>query len=255
MNQSDCVRPTPTYAVYRPGYAPSVLDVCFGLSPISLSEARCADVGAGPGIWARKMALRGVRVDAVESDPALRTEGEKLTLGLPVIWHPGSPLATGLASQTFDLVSMDFSYHWPDFDKTVAELDRIALPGGLVTVLWNARHYEDNPLLTDILNYLYKLVPDLQGLSSGRASLRQDLAERLRAWPGFEDELYVEGRHTEYQTPEQYLGLWESVSPVRAAAGEVAFSAFLGYIRDVTQGIERIEATYSSRAWIARKHG
>ena len=68
----------------------------------------------------------------------------------------------------------------------------------------------------------------------------------------FSDVLYVEGRHVEKQSPERYIGLWESVNDVRVQAGEEKFRQFIEYIRSVTQNIEFIEAEYLTRAWIAR---
>ena len=253
MKHGDFTDLAKNYALYRPGYSPMVLDMFCGLCRVPLSEARCADVGAGTGIWSRQVARRGVRVDAVEPNDAMRGEGEVLNDGLPIVWHAGSAECTDLPAASFDLVSMASSFHWPDFDQAVAEFARILVPGGLFMALWNTRRYESNPLLVDIEAHLHKLVPEMKRVSSGRSVFCEGLLDRMGASPVFEDVVYVEGRHTELQTPEHYIGLWESVNDVRVQAGEDRFAAFIDYIRQKTRGMVSIEAEYTTRAWIARK--
>ena len=253
MKHGDFTALAKNYAQYRPGYSPFVLDVFLGLSPVPLDQARCVDAGAGTGIWSRQMATRGLRVDAVEPNGAMRTEGEQQNNGLPVQWHAGSAECTGLPSHAFHLASMASSFHWPDFGQAVTEFDRILQPGGLFMALWNTRRYESNPLLAEIEDFLRKLVPDMKRVSSGRSEFCDGLMDRLRTCGVFADVLYVEGRHTELQTPEHYIGLWESVNDVRVQAGEERFAAFIDHIRQVTRGLPHIEAEYTTRAWIARK--
>ena len=66
------------------------------------------------------------------------------------------------------------------------------------------------------------------------------------------DVLYLEGRHTESQSPERYIGLWQSVNDVRVQAGEERFARFIAHIEEVTRETPVIEAEYLTRAWIAR---
>lgn len=121
--------------------------------------------------------------------------------------------------------------------------------------LWNTRRYEVNPLLADIEHYLHGLVPELKRVSSGRSDFCENLTDRLMGCGKFDDVIYLEGLHTEKQTPERYIGLWESVNDVRVQAGEQRFAQFLDYIRDKTSDIAEIDAQYLTRAWIAHKPG
>ena len=79
------------------------------------------------------------------------------------------------------------------------------------------------------------------------------LTERLAACREFDEVIYLEGRHIEHQTPQRYLGLWESVNDVRVQLGEEKFAAFLAYVREKTAELHDIEAEYLTRAWIARR--
>ena len=263
MKHGDFTELAQKYAQYRPGYAPFILEAFLGLKDIRERERErereskkraVADVGAGTGIWSRQLAEQGCHVLAVEPNDAMRTAGEAQNGDLDITWFAGGAENTGLPDASCDMVTMASSFHWPDFDKAVAEFGRILKPGGLFMALWNTRFYESNPLLMEIEDYLHKLVPELKRVSSGRSEFCNGLTERLRAQKEFSDVLYLEGRHTEQQTPERYLGLWESVNDVRVQAGEERFAQFLNHIRQVTKGLEFIEAEYLTRAWVARAH-
>lgn len=249
MKHGDFTALAENYARYRPGYAPFVLKAFLSLTG---KNGLCADVGAGTGIWSRQLAAEGVRVIAVEPNDAMREAGAKQNADLNITWCRGEAEHTGLPNDSCDMVCMASSFHWPDFDAALKEFQRILKPGGLFMALWNTRHFESNPLLRDIENYLYKLVPGLKRVSSGRSEFCNTLTDRLRAREEFKDVLYVEGYHTEQQSQERYIGLWNSVNDVRVQAGEEHFARFINYIENVTKDIPYIEAEYRTRAWIAQ---
>lgn len=114
---------------------------------------------------------------------------------------------------------------------------------------------EANPLLVQIEDDLKALVPNLKRVSSGRSDFCESLHDRLSRTNGFSEILYLEARHVERQTPERYMGLWRSVNDIRVQAGERLFEEFLGRIERRIAGLEHIEATYLTRAWVARRIG
>ena len=251
MEHGDFTELADNYARYRPGYSPFVLDAVMGLLG-SDKNPIVADVGAGTGIWSRMLAARGAEVTAVEPNEAMRAEGMRQSPS-SIAWVGESAEKTTLPGLSFALVTMASSFHWPDFDSAVAEFYRILKTRGLFMALWNTRFFECSPVLVSIENKLHELVPDLKRVSSGRSEFCDSLTERLERCGFFSDVLYLEGFHTEMQTPEHYIGLWKSVNDVRVQAGDERFSAFLEYIRKETAGFEHIEARYKTRAWIARR--
>ncbi len=253
MKHGDFTTLADNYAKYRPGYSPFVTDAFLGLTGKHVKDIKGADLGAGTGIWTRILADRGVNMTAVEPNDAMRGEGIRQNDSRTIVWHEGSAEKTPLKDQEFDFVTMASSFHWPNFDQAVAEFRRILKPHGLFMALWNTRRYESNPLLLDIEQKLKELVPEMRRVSSGRSEFCDDLLNRLKACPVFEDVLYLEGRHIEQQTPEHYIGLWESVNDVRVQAGPDRFTAFIDYIREKTQNLSHIDAEYTTRAWIARR--
>ncbi len=242
-----------SYALYRPGYAPMVLEAFLAMLGKKPEELDIADVGAGTGIWSRALAGRGVRVTAVEPNDAMRAAGMRQNGSLSIQWVQGSGEETTLPDSAFDAVCMASSFHWTQFERAIKEFCRILRPGGLFLALWNTRHYESNPVLVDIEETLRNMVPHMKRVSSGRSEFCAGLFDRLHGHQAFSDVLYLEGRHTETQSRERYIGLWESVNDVRAQAGESVFAGFLDAVRSKIAHLPSIEAEYTTKAWLARK--
>jgi SAM-dependent methyltransferase len=242
------------YARYRSGYAPSVATAIVSLLACPLAETEAADIGAGTGIWTTMLAKRGLRsVTAVEPNDEMRRQGILSTRGINILWRKGTGEATGLPNESVDLVSMASSFHWVDFEKGCAEFQRILRPGGRFAALWNPRLIEANPLLMEIEGEITRLKPDFRRAFSGRVGLTERLSDMLCSKVGFDDVLYLEGRHVALQTPEQYLGAWRSVNDVQVQLGPDLFGQFLRYVERKVEALSSIETTYLTRAWTARR--
>jgi ubiquinone/menaquinone biosynthesis C-methylase UbiE len=242
------------YARYRPSYAPSVLTSLLALVGRPVGDIDAADVGAGTGLWTMMLAACRLKsVVAVEPNDEMRQQGMQATRNGAVTWRKGNGEATGLASQSCDLLSMASSFHWVDFDKGCAEFQRVLRPGGRFVALWNPRLIEVNPLLAEIESEICRLKPDIRRVSSGRSGLTERLADMLWQKAGFDDVVYIEGRHVAQQTPEQYLGAWRSVNDLQVQLGPTLFQRFLDLVERKTVGLPTVTTTYLTRAWAARR--
>lgn len=241
------------YAKYRPGYCPMVLDAVLGLSAKQPTDIDFVDVGAGTGIWSRQVAAAGCKVIAVEPNDSMRQKGITASGNDNILWKNGSGENTGLDSASADFVSMASSFHWTDFDVAIREFARLIRPGGFFVALWNPRYLAPNAMLVEIEEFLKNLVPELNRVSSGNSVFCDGLLDRLETVDSFGDVIYVEGRHIEKQSKQHYLGLWKSVNDIRVQAGEERFEKFLAYIDDRIGEDDIIEASYRTRAWIARR--
>ena len=127
------------YVKFRPSYPAAAVDLILeGLGdPYRLTAA---DVGAGTGISARLLGDRGVRVTAVEPGAVMR---EAAAPHANVTWVTGTAEATGLGSQSVDLVVCAQSFHWFRASDAVAEFGRIVRPGGRLAIMWNRRSATD----------------------------------------------------------------------------------------------------------------
>lgn len=253
MKHGDFTTLAGDYARYRPRYSSTVTTAILNLVGCPLTEINAADVGAGTGIWTLMLAERGLHtVTAVEPNDEMRRQGVLASRRMNISWRKGTGEATGLADKSVHLVSMASSFHWVDFDKGCAEFQRILCPGGRFVALWNPRLIELNPLLVEIEKEITRLKHDIRRVSSGRSGLTERLTDMLWSKPGFDDVLYLEGRHIAQQTPEQYLGAWRSVNDLQVQLGPDLFGRFLRYVERKIDGLASIETTYLTRAWSAR---
>jgi SAM-dependent methyltransferase len=127
------------YIRYRPTYpAEAVHAILDGLGP--LERVVAADVGAGTGISARLLGDRGVRVIAVEPGEAMRRAAAPHA---NVVWVAGRAEATGLASQTVDLVLCAQSFHWFRAADALSEFARILKERRHLAITWNRRSTSD----------------------------------------------------------------------------------------------------------------
>jgi SAM-dependent methyltransferase len=254
LKHGDFTRLAGAYAKFRPGYAPQVATAILGFVGHTAAKVDAADIGAGTGMWTRILAARGLRsIIAIEPNDEMRKKGVETSRGSPITWRKGAAEDTGLADASVDLVSMASSLHWADFDKACDEFHRILRPGGVFVALWNPRFIETNPLLVEIEAEITRLKPDIRRVSSGRSGITERLADMLNSKPQFAEVLYLEGRHSVYQTPAQYIGAWRSVNDLQVQLGPKLFRKFLDFAEKRVEGLPAIETTYLTRAWAARR--
>lgn len=241
------------YSKYRPAYSNFVLDALLGLAGKPAEDIDFVDVGAGTGIWSRMVANRQVKSSrAVEPNDDMRKHGINDSTNVDIVWSEGNGEDTRLPSNSADLLTMASSFHWVDFEKGIKEFSRVLRNDGLFCALWNPRLIAANPLLVEIEDYLYELAPNINRVSSGRASFTDSLTENLSKSDHFSDVIYLEGRHVVKQTPSEYIGVWWSVNDIRVQAGEERFNKFMDYVEEKVKDLPYIETTYQTRAWVAR---
>jgi SAM-dependent methyltransferase len=127
------------YVRHRPTYPAAAVDAL--LAGLATPEQLVAvDVGAGTGISSRLLAERGVRVNAVEPNRAMR---EAAAPHPGVIWLDGSAEAIPLPDATADLTLAAQAFHWFRAGESVREMARVTKSGGRLALLWNHRSKQD----------------------------------------------------------------------------------------------------------------
>ncbi len=242
------------YSKYRPSYSESVMQCLIALLDKQLHEVDFIDVGAGTGIWTRMIARLGVNTAvAIEPNDDMRNFGISDSQATAIRWISGSAENIPLIDNSADFLTMASSFHWADFSLSTKEFARVLRSGGRFAALWNPRLLERNPLLLEIENKLYEMVPHLKRVSSGRSGITENLTDMLNTNPYFDDVVYLSAEHSLKQSIEDYLGVWWSVNDIRAQAGEVIFNKFMHYVAERITGLPYIDVTYQTRAWSARR--
>jgi SAM-dependent methyltransferase len=101
--------------------------------------SRVLDVGCGTGALARLLAARlgpAARIDAVDVNPFLLGEAAELAAAFAarIRFAPGSATALPFADGTFDCVFSVTVLEECDADRAIAEMTRVARPGGRIAV-------------------------------------------------------------------------------------------------------------------------
>ena len=115
-------------AVYdrvRPRYPDAVYD---WLAEETTAPGRCADVGAGTGIFGAGLRARGWSVVGIDPDPEL------LSLH-PEPAHTGTAESLPLDDGSVDLVAVAQAWHWMDPVAATSEFRRVLTPAGAVAIV------------------------------------------------------------------------------------------------------------------------
>ncbi|MET8763620.1 class I SAM-dependent methyltransferase [Lentzea sp. NPDC004782] len=118
------------YAELRPSYP--IQAVRWGLGG---ATGRILDLGAGTGKLTETLVALASDVAAVEPDPSMRAELERLLPQVPVL--DGAAETIPLGDGSVDAVFVGQALHWFDFDLALTEIARVLRPSGALVALWN----------------------------------------------------------------------------------------------------------------------
>jgi SAM-dependent methyltransferase len=128
-----------SYRRHRPGYPGEIVGLLArecGLDAHSI----VADIAAGTGLLTEIFLDQNYAVVAVEPNEAMREACEELAEQDPRLQCiPGTAEATGLASNSVDLITVGQAMHWFDLKQTRIEFSRVLTPSGWCAVIYNNR--------------------------------------------------------------------------------------------------------------------
>jgi SAM-dependent methyltransferase len=118
----------------RPGWPEEALDRAAGELGLA-GDATVLDLAAGTGKLTRLLVPRFRRVLAVEPDDEMRTMLERLVSRAEPL--AGFAESIPLDDESVDGVFVGEAFHWFDYRRAYAEVQRVLRPGGGVALLWN----------------------------------------------------------------------------------------------------------------------
>jgi ubiquinone/menaquinone biosynthesis C-methylase UbiE len=255
MKQGDFTELASHY-VHRPGYSSTVIQILASHVSTTTGQLKVADIGAGTGKLTDDLLDLGISVHAVEPNDSMLAEGKRHCKDYSrVFWIKGSAEQTCLPDSCFTWILMGSSFHWTDARLALREFDRILVPGGFFTALWNPRDLPSDPLQRRIDERIREIVPELRRVSSGSSEHMRGIEETLLSSGRFDDCFFVEAKHVLVMSKERYLGVWRSVNDIRVQAGEERFREIMKMIESEISRLGSLTIHYKTRSWTVQKRG
>lgn len=236
--------------VNRPNYAKAAIDRIVETAGVSKGAYVC-DVGAGVAHLTIPLLERGLIVDALEPNDAMRALGRQRTSGFDGIrWFAAVGEETGMADHSYQLVTFGSSFNVTDRPAALRETARIAKPRGWFTCLWNHRDLDD-PLQAKVEDIIRAHIP---GYDYG--SRREDQTDTIRASGLFDEPISFEAPTIHRLPAAIWLDAWRSHATLARQAGET-FPAIIEAIDAFLKqgGQTEIDVPYTTRVWVARLKG
>lgn len=132
------------YVRYRPSYPAAVAEALIESCQLD-DHSVVADIGAGTGIFTRRMLDYNLKVIAVEPNDKMRQAAEQeLSHRLGFSSVSGTAEATNLPNDYVNLIVAAQAFHWFKQEECLPEFNRILKPSGRVALIWNKRKVQDS---------------------------------------------------------------------------------------------------------------
>jgi ubiquinone/menaquinone biosynthesis C-methylase UbiE len=125
------------YDRFRAPYAEAAIE--FIADRLRLNESsRLIDLGCGPGTLARRFARRVQEVIAMDPDPEMLAEGQRLAASegaFNIVWEQAGLSDLSELTGQFQTAVLGQSFHWMDRDQVLCDLHRLIEEGGKISLI------------------------------------------------------------------------------------------------------------------------
>ena len=149
------------YDEMRPRYPDALFDDLLTVSGAP-AGAQVLEIGTGPGVATRPLALRGLRIVGLEPGSALASVARDNLAEFDAVEIRESTFEEAeLAPASFDLVVSASAWHWVDPEVGPAKAARVLRPDGVLAVWWGHATLADERVLADSRAVHERWAPEL----------------------------------------------------------------------------------------------
>ena len=231
----------------RPPYAEAVIDELTSLTGVTAGDRVC-DIGAGTGHLSVHLVGRGLTVDAVEPNDAMREVGRERLGEAPVIWFEARAEETGRPDRAYPLVTFGSSFNVVAPELALAEVARILQRPGHVAMMWNHRDLDTDPLQIEIEAAIASRIPGYD-YGTRRADPSQALADSGR----FHAARHLQATVRHEVDADEWVDAWHSHATLARQAGDQFEQIVdeIGALVAKAQVGRRLDVPYTTRCWVA----
>lgn len=177
----DLEKTTIEYEKYRHGYPKELLNRLKDYE-IGLKEQRILDIGTSNGIFARDLARNGSEVIGIDLSSKLIEQAERINFEdkLPIKYLVGNVENLPFESNSIEVVTAAYCWHWFNKLKAAEEIIRVLKPNGRLAII----NYDWLPQ-TNISCYTNELIQKFNRKSTSK--------DKLAMYPEWIEELHSTG--------------------------------------------------------------
>ncbi len=149
------------YDEMRPRYPDALYDDLLALSEAP-PGAQVLEIGSGPGVATRPLALRGLRIVGLEPGPALAAVARDNLAEFDAVEIRETTFEDAeLEPASFDLIVSASAWHWVDPEVGPAKAARVLRPGGHLALWWGHGALADDRMRDDSRAVHERWAPEL----------------------------------------------------------------------------------------------
>jgi SAM-dependent methyltransferase len=245
------------YDRMRPGYPESLAEEVLAFAGVGRGDP-ALEVGCGTGKATVLFARRGLRVQAVEPDPAMAAVARRNCEGLDVTVDVASFEDWPVPRGEYGLVFSAQAWHWVRPGVRLEHAHAALRPGGVLAVFWNRPDWPDTPLRHSIDAVYEREAPGLAARTPGRSpqdERRRRGTDQLAASALFSDLTQGEHLWSASYTTREYVELLGTQSDHRLLPPDRRDRLSQGVAAAIDAAGGVMPVAYAADVYMARRVG
>lgn len=242
-----------SYSKFRPSYSDDAIQFLKIL--VNNKRDQCLDIGAGTGIFSRKLTEIFKKVYAVEISKSMIREGKKIK-NKKIVWINSSAEKVKLKKKTFNLVTSASCFHWLDNKKIAKKILPFMEKNSYFFIIYNSRNRNFNKFSKLVEKKLGYLDPSFlkKRVSSGQSPKTLIKIKEFAKISRFTQPLIFNLKHTENFSKKKYIGAWISSNEVRARLGDKKFKIFIDWLNNKLKPKDTVTTEYINTCFLLQKN-